>query len=96
MDTYIWVVCGSKNRHQKDMWFKEIGLRTQILLIVLGSMVNVTVREGRSLYYHLMSMRIFTLIMNKISREFQILAGKCLQARFGYTSQGTHSKKWFL
>jgi hypothetical protein len=46
MDTYIWVVCGSKNRHQKDMWFKEIGLRTQILLIVLGSMVNVTVREG--------------------------------------------------
>ena len=40
------MVCGSKNRHQKDMRFKEIGLRAQIFSTVLGSMVNVTVRQG--------------------------------------------------
>ena len=67
---------GSKNRHQKDMWFKEIGLRAQNLLTVLGSIVNVIVGgggEGKSiLYYHSTSTRIFTLMMNK-KLSFQIL-----------------------
>ena len=70
MDTYVWAVCGSKNRHQKDMWFKEIGLRAQNLLTVLGSIVNVIVGGGRgkgNLYYHSTSTRIFTLMMNKKS-----------------------------
>ena len=52
----------SKNRQQKDMCLKEIGLRAQVFLITLGSIVN-TIREG--LYDYLMTSRIFTLIMNE-------------------------------
>ena len=31
---------GSKNGQQKDMCLKEIGLRAQVLITILGSMVN--------------------------------------------------------
>ena len=60
------VRCGSKNGYQKDiMWLEEIGLCAQNLITILGSMVNISLGEGE-LYDHLMSRRIFTLIMNKI------------------------------
>ena len=35
------VRCGSKNGHQKDMCLKEIGLRAQNMLTILGSIVNI-------------------------------------------------------
>ena len=41
---FEWCVlrCGSKNGHQKDiMHFKEIGLRAQNLLTILGSIFNM-------------------------------------------------------
>ena len=45
MVTYIWVVNGwyqSKNKHQKDMCWKEIGLRAQKLLTILDAIVNIS------------------------------------------------------
>ena len=38
-----WYVvrCGSKNWCQKDMCLKEIGLRAQDILTILGSLVNM-------------------------------------------------------
>ena len=35
------VKCGSKNRHQKDMCLKEIGLTAQNMFTILGSIVNI-------------------------------------------------------
>ena len=55
--------CGSKNGHQEGMCSKEIRLHAQNMLTILGLMVNMTRGD---LYDHLMSTRIFTLIMNKI------------------------------
>ena len=57
------VMCGSKNGHKKYMYLKEIGLRAQYMMTILGSIVNIIGRGN--LYDHLMSTRIFTLIMNK-------------------------------
>lgn len=39
------VKCRSKNGHRKDMYLKEIGLHTEILLIILGSEFNI-IGEG--------------------------------------------------
>ena len=33
--------CGCKDRHQKDMCLKEIELRAQNMLTILGSIVNM-------------------------------------------------------
>jgi hypothetical protein len=55
--------CGSKIGHQEGMCLKEIRLHAHNMLTILGSMVNTT---GGDLYDRLMSMRIFTLIINKI------------------------------
>ena len=73
---FEWYIgrCGSKNGHQQGMHLKEIGLRVQNLLVIrLSSIVNMIFGGGRpggkgggELYDQLMSMRIFTLIMNKI------------------------------
>ena len=62
---FQWYVvkCGSKNNHQKGMCFTEIGLQAKNMITILGSIVNTI--EG-SLFDHSMSLRIFTLIMNKI------------------------------
>ena len=58
------VRCGFKSGHQKDiMCLKEIGPHAQNMLTILGSIVNIILGD---LYDHLMSMRIFTLMMNKI------------------------------
>ena len=35
------VRCGSKDGHQKDVCLKEIGLRAQTIITVLGSVVNL-------------------------------------------------------
>ena len=52
----------SKNKHQKNMCSKEIGLRAQNIVTVLSLIVNTT---EKNLYNHLISTRRFTLIMNK-------------------------------
>ena len=57
------VRCEYKNRHQKAMCLKEIGLRAYKLVTILDSVVNII---GTTYYDHLLRMRIFTLIMNKI------------------------------
>ena len=44
-----------RNRHQKDMCLKGVGLRVQNMLTILGLSVNL----NRKLYDNLMSMRIF-------------------------------------
>ena len=49
-DAYIYwskcvVWCSSKNGHQEDM-FKNIGLRAQNVITILGSIVNITRGEG--------------------------------------------------
>ena len=55
MDTnHICIVC-----------LKDIGLRPQNMVTILGSIVNMIGRGG-DLYYCFTSSRIFTLIMNKI------------------------------
>jgi hypothetical protein len=58
----VW--CGSKIGSQKDMFKKEIGLRVQDMLAILGSIVNIRVKVNLS--DHLMSTKIWTLIMKKI------------------------------
>ena len=59
---FEWSVvrCGSKNRHPKDVCLKEIEQRAQ--------KINNR-HDWKDLYDHLMSTRIFTLIMNKIVRS---------------------------
>ena len=56
----IW--CGSKNGYQKDMSLKEIGLRAQNMITILGS---ISQHNWGYLYEHLMSMRT-SLRMSKI------------------------------
>ena len=57
-------MCGSKRGHQKDVCFEKIGLHTQILLIVLTSIIDI-IGIG-DLCDPLMNSRIFTLMMYKI------------------------------
>ena len=60
--------CGNQNAHQTDMCLKEIGLHVQNLLIVLGLYIYIYIfgGGGRKVYDHLIRMRIFTLMMNKV------------------------------
>ena len=56
--------CGSKNGHQKGiMCLNEIGLHAQSMVTII--FFNSQHDHG-GLFDHLMSRRIFTLIMNKI------------------------------
>ena len=57
----VWY--GSKNKYQKNISLKEIGLYVDNLMTILGSMVNTI---ERTYITHLMSLRISTFIMNKI------------------------------
>ena len=61
---WCMVRCASKYRHQKDLHFKEMEQSIQNLLTMLGPIVSVI---GGDLDEHLMSSRIFTSILNKIS-----------------------------
>ena len=54
---------GSKNGCHQDMWFKKIGLRAQNMIIIPGSIINMI---GEIHTTTLMSVRLFTLITNKI------------------------------
>jgi hypothetical protein len=45
------VRCGSKNGHQKDMCFKEIGWRAKNILIIPASIVNMI--GGRKVAGHI-------------------------------------------
>lgn len=57
------VRCGCTSGHQKEMCLKEVELRAQNTLTILGSTVNII---GGDLYDYFISTRIFTLIINKI------------------------------
>ena len=58
------VRCASKRGYQTNMCFKEIGLCIQNMIIILGLISqHIYLREGGIIYDHLMSMRIFTLII---------------------------------
>ena len=61
-ETYV-VRCGSKNGYQRDTNSKEIGRCAQNMLVILGSMINKYWGDPDD---HLMSMRMFNLLMNKI------------------------------
>ena len=56
-------ICGSKNRHQTEMSLEEIGLRAQNMTTI--SKLNSLHKWG-DLYDHLMSTKIFTLILHEI------------------------------
>ena len=64
---FEWYVvrCDPKTKYQNDMCIKETRLCAQNMITILGSIVNIIWGLG-DLYDHLMSMRIFTLKMNKI------------------------------
>jgi hypothetical protein len=53
---------GSKKDTIKIMCLKDIGVRAQYLLTILGPIINII----GDLHDHIVSSRIFTLIMNKI------------------------------
>jgi hypothetical protein len=61
-DWYV-IRCGSKNKYQKDMCLKESELHAQNMITILGSIV---INIMGDVYDHLMSMRIVTLMTNKI------------------------------
>ena len=63
--TFEWYVIkfSFRNGYQKNMCLNEIRLRAQNMITVRGSIAHII--EGNP-YDHLMSMKIFTLIMNKI------------------------------
>ena len=68
---------GSRNIHQKDMCLEEIGLHAQKLITILNSTVNII---GWNLHGHLMSTRIFTLVMNKACPRAPKIMGKVATA----------------
>ena len=76
--TYV-VWCGPKNGHQEAMWLKEIGLWAP----KFDSHCRVTSQHNWETY--ITSMRIFTLIMNKI---FMNMSSKIMRkvawVRYGY------------
>ena len=64
---FEWSVvrCESKNGHQKDTCLEEIGLRAQSMSTILSSIVNIFKRACMTID-HLISKRIFTVVVNKI------------------------------
>ena len=62
-----WSHVGSKNKYQKDMSSKEIGLLSRnMILIILGSIVNIILCGRRGYTWPLSEHGIFTSIMNQI------------------------------
>ena len=64
---FEWYVvnCGFENGRHNGMCLEEVGLRrAQNMLTILGSTINVFDWEDG--HDHLMNMRTFTLILNKI------------------------------
>jgi hypothetical protein len=55
--------CSFKNKHLKDMCSREIGLHAQNMTTITSSIVSIIRGDFHD---HLMSMRIFTLNMNKV------------------------------
>ena len=74
----LW--CASKNKHQKDVCFQDIGLHAHDEMIVVSSVwVDVTWRKGGVYMTTLISTRISIVVMN----EMFILAFKDYEER-GY------------
>ena len=64
---FMWCVALEWTPRKTCVCLLEIGLRAQSMLSSPGSIVNVIVCVCKGgVYNHLMSMRIFTLIMNKM------------------------------
>ena len=57
------------------MCLEEIGLRAQNMLTILSGIVNI-IYMGGDMYDHLMSTRIFTLIMHKIFKRALKIIGQ--------------------
>lgn len=55
------------------MCLKEIGLRAQIIITFLGSVVNTI----EAIYDHSMSIRMLASMITRYSYELQILLGPC-------------------
>jgi hypothetical protein len=53
---------------QKDMWLKDIELCGHNMITILILIIHIIVEEG-ALYDHLMSTRMFTLIIPKFIRK---------------------------
>ena len=67
------VRCGSKNEDYKDMCLEEIGLHAQNMIIHSKTLKFNSQHNWGYLCDHLMSMIIFTLIMNiRYSYELQV------------------------
>ena len=56
----VW--CGYKNKYEKDICLKEIGLHAQNMITIL----SLSQHDWGDLYDHLLSTKIFTLIIYKI------------------------------
>ena len=82
LEWYV-VRCGSMNGYWKDSCFIEIGLHARNMYTILGSIVNIF---GVDLYDHLMSTRIFTLIINKILIGAPKNMRNGLQPHFGFAN----------
>ena len=76
----VW--CGSKTKH-KDLCLKEIELRAQNIYIYENHSRLKSQHNFDELYDHSMSMRIFTLIMNKKLIRTPKLRGKVATTQCG-------------
>ena len=67
---FEWYVVrrGSKNGHQNDMCLEEIGLCVQNMSTILSSIINII---GGDLYDHSITTRIFTLIFDTNSKNYE-------------------------
>ena len=63
----VWQLVRCDFKHWKDVCLEEIGLCAQNMITILDPIVNL---YGGDLYEHLMSIGIFTLIMNKVFLSF--------------------------
>ena len=86
---FEWYVgwCGSNNRDQTCICLKEIRQYIQTMITILNPIANIIRKERqRNLYDHLMSTRIFTLIMNKTFIRTPRTMKKMLQPQFKFAN----------
>lgn len=65
---FKWYVVrrAAKNKNQKDMCSKETAVHAQNMITILGSIMTIIFIWEVDLHDHLMSIKMFTLIMNEI------------------------------
>ena len=80
---FEWYVGVAPRTNFEKTCLKESELHAQNMIIILGSIVNIM----GDLYDHLMSMRIFTLMMNKIFIGApKVMRKKWLQPRLEFAN----------